>query len=49
MIRHYQYTISNGERSDTYECYFDLVVPYGKEYDPERIVKDIKEEIKNEW
>ena len=27
---------------------FDLVVPYGKEYDPERIVKDIKEEIKNE-
>lgn len=28
---------------------FDLVVPYGKEYDPERIVKDIKEEIKNEW
>ena len=27
---------------------FDLVIPYGKEYDPERIVKDIKQKIKDE-
>ena len=27
---------------------FDLVITYGKEYDPKRIVKDIKEKIKDE-
>ena len=30
------------------EEYHCEATPYGKEYDPERIVKDIKEEIKNE-
>ena len=27
---------------------FDLVIPYGKDYEPEKIVKDLKQKIKDE-
>ena len=27
---------------------FDLVIPYGKDYEPEKIVKDLKKKIKDE-
>ena len=49
MTRHCQFmTFEWSKGQHIRNVIFDLVIPYGKDYEPEKIVKDLKKKIKDE-